>query len=96
MVEEENKENVNIYSLSMNFLLDCAFGRHDDLVTDVIDKAYVDMAAHTLKGFGDDYMKKWKCRYNATEVIVNGIKSYVSSERDFNAWHRCKKDNERE
>lgn len=72
----------------MNFLLDCAFGRHDDLVTAVIDKAYVDMAAHTLKGFGDDYMKKWKCRYNATEVIVNGIKSYVSSERDFNAWHR--------
>ncbi len=44
MNEEENKEYANRYSLSMNFLLDCTFGRHEDLVTAVIDKAYVDMA----------------------------------------------------
>ena len=30
-----------IKKLSMNFLLDCAFGQHDDLITAAIDKAYV-------------------------------------------------------
>ena len=33
---------------SSDFLLDCVFGQHEDLIAAAIDKAYADMAVHWL------------------------------------------------
>ena len=82
------RSNRDVKQLSMNFLLDCAFGQHEDLIAAAIDKAYVDMAAHTLKGFGKKrYKKKWSCRYNATKIIRDALENYPSNEISFEKWH---------
>lgn len=80
--------NRDIKELSMNFLLDCAFGQHKDLITAAIDKAYVDMASHTLKIFEkSDYKSKWICRYNATKAIRDSLQKYPQNESTFADWH---------
>ncbi len=81
--------NRDVKQLSMNFLLDCAFGQHEDLITAAIDKAYVDMAAHTLKVFKkDEYNEKWACRYNATRIIREAIEKYSQNVVTFEEWHK--------
>ena len=47
-----------------NFILQCYFGDMSDPVEAAIDRAYSDMASHTLKGF-KDYYEKWECRFEA-------------------------------
>ena len=50
------------------FVLQCYFGDMADPVNAAIDRAYVDMASHTLKGFAEEeYRQKWKCRYCASK-----------------------------
>ena len=80
--------NRDVKQLSMNFLLDCAFGQHEDLITAAIDKAYGDMAAHTLKVLKkEEYNEKWACRYNATRIIRDSIENYPQNEATFKDWH---------
>ena len=86
MRSEVNDKRVK--ELCMNFILDCAFGQHEDVVTAAIDKAYVDMASHTLKDFPkDEYKKKWSCRYDATNAIRKALETYPSGENSFSDWH---------
>lgn len=66
------------------FILYCYFGKIDNPIEAAIDRAYVDMAAHTLKGFGADYKAKWECRYKATQAITSALESI---DDNFCDWH---------
>ena len=80
----------DVKKLPMDFLLDCAFGQHNDLVTASIDKAYVDMASHTLTIFEEeDYMSKWAQRFRTTAVIRDSQQDYPNKESMFAEWHKC-------
>ena len=73
--------------LSLDFLVSCYFGQTKDLVKAAIDRAYVDMASHTMKGFTKkENNKKWECRYQASQIIENGIVNYKDNE-SFEIWH---------
>ncbi len=78
-----NKNDRNI-ELSLEFLVCCYFGKSKDLLGAAIDRAYVDMAAHTLQGFADDNIR-WNCRYEASNVIFKRIKRYKS--KNYEEWH---------
>lgn len=42
-----------------NFILQCYFGDMENPIDAAIDRAYVDMASHTLKGFAEhQYQEK--------------------------------------
>lgn len=71
--------------LALKFLVCCYFGRSEDLLSAAIDRAYVDMASHTLEGFKSDNQKKWNCRFNASNNIYKEVKNYAST--DYNQWH---------
>ena len=80
--------------LSKKFLVCCYFGQSEDLLKAAIDRAYVDMASHTLQynGFKDDedgIKEKWSCRYNASCVISDGFKNYPLNNDTFDSWHKC-------
>lgn len=66
------------------FIFYCYFGQIDDPIESAIDRAYVDMAAHTLKGFGDDYESKWTCRHKAAQKIKEALKKI---DENFCDWH---------
>lgn len=72
-------------SFSMDFLICCYFGQSKDLITASIDRAYVDMAAHTMTGF-DNYEEKWEYRYNASMIIKEGLINY-SDKKTYKDWH---------
>ena len=78
------KESKEMEIMCLNFLIDCYFGQSKDLLKAAIDRAYADMAMHTLK-FNDKSDKKWECRYKASEIIKNRLIGYNTSET-FDTW----------
>lgn len=72
---------------AIKFLLCCYFGRSDNLLLASIDRAYVDMASHTMTGRAD-YESKWLSRYQATKIIMERIKAYPCTETGFEDWHK--------
>lgn len=75
-------------SQAVDFLLCCYFGRSKQLIDAAIDRAYVDMAARTMKGFSKskkEINKKWSCRYKASKRIKNSLINY--HDNDFKKWH---------
>lgn len=68
--------------LSVNFLICCYFGQSGNLGKAAIDRAYVDMASHTLKGIKEK--ERFKLRYDASAYICDRIKDFNSS---FGEWH---------
>ncbi len=79
----------DLKKLSMDFLLASCFGQSKDLVVGAIDKAYVDMAAHTLRSFSkDETEQKWDCRYAVTETIYIRVKKYPNGEKTFVDWNK--------
>lgn len=70
------------------FVLQCYFGDMADPVNAAIDRAYVDMASHTLKGFAEEeYRQKWKCRYCASETIKKAVQKTEEMRQNYNSWH---------
>lgn len=80
----------NLKKQAYEFILYCYFGDMKDPVEAAIDRAYVDMASHTLTGFGEDYETKWALRYSASEKIKESLKDISD---DFDKWHQqtCKR-----
>lgn len=77
-------------SQAYNFLLYCYFGDTSDPIEAAIDRAYADMAAHTLKGFpsessGKSNSLKWACRYQASKKIKKAVRNIGD---DFEQWHK--------
>lgn len=70
------------------FVLQCYFGDMADPVNAAIDRAYVDMASHTLKGFAEEeYRQKWKSRYCASETIKKAVQKTEEMRQNYNSWH---------
>ena len=70
------------------FVLQCYFGDMADPVNAAIDRAYVDMASHTLKGFAEEeYRQKWKCRYCASKTIKKAVQKTEEMRQNYNSWH---------
>ena len=70
------------------FVLQCYFGDITDPVSAAIDRAYVDMASHTLKGFAaEEYVQKWEYRYRASEAIRNKMQETDKMRRNYDSWH---------
>lgn len=66
------------------------FGQSKDLVKAAIDRAYVDMASHTLvfQGFDkeeDKIKTKWKCRFDASQKIRTALEVYPMEKTSFDA-----------
>mgnify|MGYP007069906591 CR=1 FL=1 len=70
---------------ALDFIVYCIFGDMSCPEDAIISRAYVDMAAHTMKGF-DDYNEKWECRFKASELIKKSL--YQLDEKDFDIWHK--------
>ena len=57
-----------------NFILQCYFGDMENPIDAAIDRAYVDMASHTLKGFAEhQYQEKWELRFEASSKIKKAL-----------------------
>ncbi|SKA62802.1 hypothetical protein SAMN02745111_00704 [Eubacterium uniforme] len=79
-----NMKEKEIKDLAINFLICCYFGQSENLGRVAVDRAYIDMASHTLK-FNDEFKdERWKCRYNASVVLLDGLKN---CNKDFKEWH---------
>ena len=76
--------DTDVKTLSINFLICCYFGQSENLGKAAIDRAYVDMAAHTLKE--PDESDKWRKRFDASCVIKQSIKNYKKG--SFDEWHK--------
>lgn len=73
---------------SLNYLICCCFGQSQNLLKGAIDKAYADMASHTLKVTNDCFAdRKWAFRYNASCIIYRAIKNYQNNRSDYSVWH---------
>lgn len=85
----------DLRNLSLDFLICCYFGQSKDLVRVAIDRAYVDMASHTMTSFKED--KKLKeisdfiMQTDVSEYSIP-IDSYVMKEegldKSFGPWSR--------
>lgn len=69
----------------LSFLFECYFGETEDLLKAAIDRAYVDMASHTLKKLGKD---KWYKRFEASRGIAKNLVEYPCDKKSFNEWHK--------
>lgn len=74
--------------LSLKFLVCCYFGQSSGLIDAAIDRAYVDMASHTIHKckFTDDDTK-WECRKNASIKIKERLINYPCEKNSFDEWH---------
>jgi predicted Zn-dependent protease len=79
----------NLEKKCITFILQCVFGNIDDPVTAAIDRAYVDMASHTMQGFKEEeYQDKWKCRYDASKKIKESVENYDEiCKKGYDKWH---------
>ena len=72
---DELTDKKTIKQLALDFILCCIFGQSDKLIDAAVNRAYIDMASHTMKQFKDDETKlKWTCRFNASNCITDAIK----------------------
>ena len=85
MCENEVSVKKDVKELALDFLFCCYFGRSDNLIKGAIDRAYVDMASHTLKI--DDVKVKWGYRYDASKMIEELLEKY-SNYSCFDVWHK--------
>lgn len=70
-----------------NFILQCYFGDMENPIDAAIDRAYVDMASHTLKGFAEhQYQEKWELRFEASSKIKKAL-DLLDAESDYTSWH---------
>lgn len=70
-----------------NFILQCYFGDMENPIDAAIDRAYVDMASHTLKGFAkNQYQKKWELRFEASTKIKEAL-NLLDAESNYTSWH---------
>lgn len=68
---------------SHNFILQCYFGDMENPIDAAIDRAYVDMASHTLKGFAEhQYQEKWELRFEASSKIKKAL-DLLDAESDY-------------
>lgn len=67
---------------AIDFLVYCYFKNEDSLTEAAIDRAYVDMASHTLH-IKDS--KKWEYRCDASKKIERALKNI---DDDFDRWHK--------
>ena len=80
-------------SCAKDFLLYSLFGGNVDYKTAAIDRAYVDMAAHTLRGFGEkkeEIERKWSARFEASKKLkerLDIIGPYFT-QREYDKWHK--------
>lgn len=75
------------------FVLQCYFGDMTNPVDAAINRAYSDMASHTLKGFAEsEYKSKWACRYKASAAIREALND-DKMRQSYDDWHCeiCKK-----
>ncbi len=79
-------ENKNLSDTCLNFLICCYFGQSKDLLKAAIDRAYIDMASHTLIGL-NNYNEKWYYRYETYNLISKAIIEY-SDKESFENWHK--------
>ena len=82
---ENSMDSDELRTLSINFLICCYFGQSENLGKAAIDRAYVDMAAHTIDI--PDLDTRWESRYKASCVISTRLKGY-SQENRFDKWHK--------
>lgn len=80
-----NNTDQNFEKLSLDFLICCYFGQSENLGKAAIDRAYVDMAAHTIDI--PDLTAKWKMRYEASCTISKRLTAYKPRDK-FDEWHR--------
>lgn len=80
----EGKTMNQDFKNAMEFLLFSYFGDISDPIMAAINRAYVDMASHTLTGFKEDE-NKWECREQASNMIHDAIDSPQNN--DFDSWH---------
>lgn len=79
MDDKEKKE------MALDFLICCYFGQSVDLCMAAIDRAYIDMASHTLHFTNKDSVdEKWESRLGASITILSRICDYTE---DFSSWH---------
>lgn len=73
--------------LALDFIICCYFGQSKHFVEGAINRAYIDMASHTMKLFDKDEVEnKWKCRQKASNCIINAIRKYHGS-ASYDKWH---------
>lgn len=78
----------DLESKCYNFILQCCFGDMENPIDAAIDRAYVDMASQTLKGFAkDQYEEKWESRFEASTKIKESLNS-LDSKSDYDSWHK--------
>ncbi|MCI5948919.1 MAG: hypothetical protein MRZ22_08370, partial [Oscillospiraceae bacterium] len=68
---------------AIDFLTFCYFGSRGNDIDSIINRAYVDMASHTMATF-EDVNEKWSCRWNASNVIKEAI---VTIDKPYDTWH---------
>lgn len=83
-----DKNSNSARNLCIDYLIFCYFGSNNDFLSAAIDKAYSDMASHTLHGLADVPDLKWKCRYDASCKLYRGIKCFSNSQKSFFDWHK--------
>lgn len=83
-----NDSVIDIKTQCALFLLACCFGQSEELLWAAIDRAYVDMASHTMTGFSENISLKWKCRFKASTLIRSSIENYPAHEKSFDDWHK--------
>lgn len=83
-------EETNILkNLSINFIICCYFGQSEDLIKAAIDRAYIDMASHTLIWpDGKTTNSKWECRKDASDEIRQHLRSYPGGSDSFDDWYK--------
>lgn len=72
-------------SIEVDFLVQCYFGDVSDPILAAIDKAYLDMQAHTISG--DKETVIFPNRKSVTEIIYEAIKK-LPKEKEYNIWHK--------
>ena len=84
MQYKEQEEKFMMKEKANDFLIFCYFGSRGNDIDSVINRAYVDMASHTMATF-KNVNDKWKCRWLASGVIKKAIDVI---DKPYDKWHR--------
>lgn len=83
MQYKEQEEKFMMKEKANDFLIFCYFGSRGNDIDSVINRAYVDMASHTMATF-KNVNDKWKCRWLASGVIKKAIEVI---DKPYDEWH---------
>ena len=70
----------------LQFLIQCYFGSEENPILMAIDRAYRDMATHTLEGDADKVL--YPGRKRVTEYLYDQINELSKYDIDFDKWHK--------